>query len=88
MAVYFHANSLIELDADQAAQALAQGFEQLKGQICDLPAGSIIVGSTNEVGGWTGVYRKEDHRQLPIRVARYRDFSRTLRLAQRLAPNN
>jgi hypothetical protein len=85
MTVYFQTNSLRELEPAQVSHALAEGCQELKVLIRDLPDGSIIVGSTNEIGGWTGVYRKDADRCLPFRVARYRDFSRTLSYAQRIA---
>ncbi len=83
MNVYFHTTGLLTLDAADEAAAVAAGCIPLSYQrVRDLPTGSIVV--AHSTTGWTGVYRKEPHRDLPVRVARYRDFARTLRHAQRL----
>ena len=82
MPVSFYDEGLAELsDADKAV-AIASGCTPTKGLTRDLPNNSILLGHTNEIGGWTGVYRKRPTRI--ERIARYRDFGRALRHAQRL----
>ena len=82
MHVNFYDEGLKELnDADKAA-ALASGCVPTRGLARNLPDNSILLGHTNEIGDWTGVYRK---RSTGIeRIARYRDFDRALLRAQRL----
>ena len=82
MHVSFYDEGLKELSTANKDAALASGCVPTKGLARNLPENSILLGHTNEIGDWTGVYRK---RSTGIeRIARYRDFGRALRHAQRL----
>lgn len=54
--------------------ALRQGFGDR------IPPGSLIVYRTNEIGGWFGVRRSEQHG----RLCRFRSFDRAIAAAQRI----
>ncbi|EED68371.1 hypothetical protein SR914_25490 [Comamonas testosteroni] len=82
MHVSFYDEGLNELSDANKASALASGCVPTKGLARNLPDNSILLGHTNEIGDWTGVYRKRPTGT--ERIARYRDFGRALRHAQRL----
>lgn len=61
-----------------AAGCVAYGFGQ------DFPAGAVWIGHSTT--GWTGVYREwQGPKQPTVRLARFRDFGRALKYAQRAA---
>lgn len=66
---------------DLAARAAEKIGALRQGLGVRIPPGSLIVYRTNEIGGWFGVARSEQHG----RLCRFRSFDRTLAAAQRIA---